>query len=107
MTVADFENIANTVTLVAVLIACGMHLASNVGPGSSECERYGFALTGGGAFGMAITIWWPRFEYFPIGYDTCMHFGMALIAGWIVQGHIRAFVASVPGFGWTDRRRAR
>lgn len=107
MTVTNLENLINTAALLAVFFACALHLASNVTHRSTECERYGFTLTGAGAFGTVVTLWWPRFEYFPIGYDTCMHIGMALIAGWLVQGHIRAFVASVPGFGWTDRRRAR
>lgn len=107
MTVANLENLINTATLLAVFCACAIHLASNVSHGSSECERYGFTLTAAGAFGQVVAIWWPRFEYFPIGYDTFMHIGMALIAGWIVQGHIRALVASVPGLGWTDRRKTR
>ena len=107
MSVANLENLINTAALLAVFFACALHLASNVTHRSTECERYGFTLTGAGAFGTVVTLWWPRFEYFPVGYDTCMHLGMALIAGWLVQGHVRAFVASVPGFGWADRRRAR
>lgn len=104
MSALILENLINTITLGLVMLACALHLASNVDHGSAECERWGFILTGAGAFGTVVTIWWPRFEQFAIGYDTFMHLGMAMIACWLMQGKIRAFLVA-SGFEWVERRR--
>ena len=99
------EQLLNTVFLVVVMLSCFLHLAGNVDKHSSHCERFGFAFTSAGAFGLAIYPWWPRIENFP--FDTLMHFGMALIAASLIQGKVRAFLASIPGLHWTERRRSR
>lgn len=100
------ENLTNTITLAVVIAGCVFHLATKVDYRSPECERWGFTLTAAGAFGVTITLWWPRFEQFIIGYDTFMHVGMALIAAWLVQGEIRSLIGTWPLMRWCDRRRA-
>jgi hypothetical protein len=100
-----FEQVLNTLFLLVVMLSCFLHLAGNVDKHSSHCERFGFAFTSAGAFGLAIYPWVPWSENFP--FDTLMHSGMALIAASLVQGKARAFLASLPGLRWTDRRRHR
>lgn len=101
------ENWINTIALVLVFVSCFLHLNANVDRHSSEVEAWGFILTGAGAFGTACAIWSPRLDVLFVGYDTLMHIGMALIAIWLVAGKIRAWLASVPGMEWTERRRTR
>ena len=107
MTALMFENIINTATLLVVFVACALHIAGNITHASAECERWGFILTGAGSFGTACAIWWPRMDVLFVGYDTIMHIGMALIAIWLVAGETRAWLASVPGMEWTERRQSR
>jgi hypothetical protein len=97
--------ILNTFFLLCVVLSCFLHLAGNVDKHSPHCERFGFIFTGAGAIGLAVYPWAPRIENFP--FDTLMHAGMALIAASLIQGKIRAFLASIPGLNWTDRRRSR
>lgn len=102
---SKFEMVANTLCLAVVVVSCFLHLAGNVDKNSPHCERFGFIFTGAGAVGLAIYPWSPTIENFP--FDTLMHAGMALIAASLVQGKVRAFLASIPGLHWTDRRRSR
>lgn len=98
------ENIVNTIALATVFIACALHAAGNITHASAECERWGFVLTGAGAFGTVATIWWPRWEWQQFGWDSVMHVGMALIALWLVSGKVRGWLVAC-GLVWVDRRR--
>jgi len=96
--------IAHTVSLAIVCAACVVHLAPNVDHRSTHCERWGFVLTGAGAFGEAAYLWTSHIE--PWDFGLTMHCGMAFIALNLISGRVRAVLARVPGLGWTDRRRA-
>lgn len=98
----DYEQIINTICLLIVALACIAHLAQNVNRHSPGCERWGFVLTGAGAFGQAVYVWWPRIESFP--FEPLMHIGMALIAASLLRGHLRGWIANAPGFHFIDRR---
>ena len=93
----SIENWVNTFALAAVILGCVFHLNAHVDRSSTECEAWGFILTPAGAFGTLVTIWWPRFEIPYLGYDTIMHCGMALIAGWLINGKVRAWIGTFPG----------
>ena len=95
--------IAHTVSLAIVCAACVVHLATNVDHRSTHCERWGFVLTGAGAFGEAAYLWTARIE--PWDFGLTMHVGMAFIALNLISGRVRAALARVPGLRWTDRRR--
>lgn len=100
--IAHADDLASTIALAIVCIACVMHLASNVTAASPECERWGFTLTGAGAFGVAVYMWWPTIEGFP--FPLLMHIGMALIALSIIRGRVREWLIS-HGAKALDRRR--
>lgn len=95
--------IAHTVSLSIVWIACVVHLTTNVDHRSTHCERWGFVLTGAGAFGDAAYLWTSHIE--PWDFGLTMHIGMAFIALNLISGRVRAVLARVPGLRWTDRRR--
>lgn len=105
------ENWAQTLALAFVALACFLHLNDNVDRHSAEVEAWGFILTGAGAFALSIhfglRIFWPATKTDLSQFGLVMHVGMALIALWLVAGRIRAWLASVPGLEWTDRRRSR
>lgn len=103
MTWATLLPYLDTIMLLVVTVACVLHLATNVDARSAHCERFGFTFTGAGAFGTAVYIWWPKIEQFP--FEPMMHLGMALIAGWLVQGKLRHWLAAT-GFHWAERRRS-
>lgn len=97
-------NVISTAALAIVVIACAVHLMANVDRHSTHCERWGFVLTGAGAFGEAVYTWTTKIE--PWNFGLTMHIGMALIALSLVRGHMRAWMARTPGLRWTERRRA-
>lgn len=94
--------IAHTASLAIVCAACVVHLATNVDHRSTHCERWGFVLTGAGAFGEAAYLWTSHVE--PWDFGLTMHVGMAFIALNLISGRVRAVLARVPGLRWTDRR---
>lgn len=102
MNLIYFYNIASTACLLFVCVACVLHITANIDKHSGEFERWGFVLTGAGAFGQVVYIWWPKIESFP--FELVMHGGMALIAFSLVQGRLRALMMRMPGMHWTDRR---
>ena len=101
--IVTVSTVAHSVALAIVSIACVVHLASNVDHRSTHCERWGFVLCGAGAFGEAAYMWTSHIE--PWDFGLTMHVGMAFIALNLISGRVRAIIASVPGMGWTDRRR--
>lgn len=101
----SLESWASVACLSVVMLACIFHMTAHIGKHSAESERWGFILTGAGAFGQIVYFFWPRIESF--NFELLMHFGMVLIAYSIVRGHLRAFIGRLPGMGWTDRRATR
>lgn len=95
-------NVASTIFLSIVVIACVLHLWANFDKHSPEVERWGFTLIAAGAFGSAVYPWTPAIEQFPI--DLVMHMGMALIALGLVRGRIRGWLIHVVGWQKFDRR---
>lgn len=92
----------SSVALAIVISGCVLHLSANVDRHSPGCERWGFILTGAGAFGKVVYLWWPKIESFP--FPTLMHVGMALIALALLRGHLRGWLSRLNGFHWAERR---
>lgn len=97
-------NLAHTIALAIVVIACVVHLTTNVDKTSTHCERWGFVLTGAGAFGDAVYRWTSIIE--PWDFELTLHVGMALIALSLVHGDLRGWLSRVRGFRWMDRRKS-
>ena len=93
---------ASTVTLLIVCAACIAHLNDHMDRSTPLCQRWGFVLTAAGAFGRAVYPWWPTIEYFP--FDLVMQTGMALIALSLLRGHLRGWLAHLPGLAILERR---
>ena len=102
MTTYTAANIASTIFLSIVFIACFVHLWANFDRHSPTVERWGWTLIGAGAIGAAVYPWTPGFEAFPI--DLVMHAGMALIALGLVRGRVRGWLVNVAGWHKIDRR---
>ena len=98
----NWITVLDTAALAAVVAACVVHYAANLDRHSSHCERWGFVLTGAGAFGEAVYHWTTMIE--PFDFGLMMHAGMALIAAALVRGRVRALIAKWPGMKWAERR---
>ena len=99
----DFIRVANSIVLLIVCVGSVSHLAENFNKHSPEAPRYGFILTGAGAFGEVVYLWWPKLESFP--FDLLMHVGMALVAISLLRGRLLDWLSHLPSFGWTERRK--
>lgn len=93
-------SIVQTCCLAIVAAAALLHL--NATRDTAWCERLGFALTAGGAFGVMAETWWLQAEYVA---SFILHTGLALVALSLVRGDLRALF----GGAWngSDRRRRR
>lgn len=95
-------NVASSIFLAIVFIACFMHLWANFDRHSPTVERWGWTLIGAGALGSAIYPWSKTIENFPI--ESIMHCGMALIAIGLIRGRVRGWIVNAVGWRRFERR---
>lgn len=95
------EAIVCTVCMGVVAGACVLHLNS-LGMEHGHCEKWGFAVTAGGAIGSAAEWWLPRGAL--IHADTLLAIGLALVALSSVRRPFRDWLAQ--HWDGVDRRKA-
>lgn len=92
----------DTAALALVCLGCVLHL-NQMTRATSALERFGFALTAGGAFGAALVPWHANGSGEAV--TLLMHAGLAAIAAGWLAGYARAWLAAhVPRCGRLDRR---
>lgn len=97
-----WQALVDSSAMAIVMAACIVQYATNLDKHSTHCERWGFVLTGAGAFGVAVYNWTSIIE--PFNFELMTHIGMALIAVSLLYDRVRGFLAKRPGMRWAERR---